>query len=86
MFRPPFGVTNPNIAYVVYRTKLKSIGWNIRSFDTVSRSDEKVVARITKRLKAGSIILLHSNIKGAATLAGKVIDEVRGKGYRIVNL
>lgn len=86
MFRPPFGVTNPNIAYVVYRTKLKSIGWNIRSFDTVSNSDDKVVARISKRLKAGSIILLHSNIKGAATLAGKVIDEVRGKGYKIVNL
>lgn len=86
MFRPPFGVTNPNIAYVVYRTKLKSIGWNIRSFDTVSKSDEKVVAKISKRLKPGSIILLHSNIKGAARLAGKVIDEVRGKGYKIVNL
>lgn len=86
MFRPPFGVTNPNIAYVVYRTKLKSIGWNIRSFDTVSKSDEKVVTKISKRLKPGSIILLHSNIKGAARLAGKVIDEVRGKGYKIVNL
>lgn len=86
IFRPPFGVTNPNIAYVVYRTKLKSIGWNIRSFDTVSKSDDRVVTRISKRLKPGSIILLHSNIKGAARLAGKVIDDVRGKGYKIVNL
>lgn len=86
LFRPPFGVTNPNIAYVVYRTKLKSVGWNVRSFDTVAKSDDRVVARISKRLRPGSIILLHSNISGAARLAGKVIDEVRGKGYKIVNI
>ncbi|MEA5005751.1 MAG: polysaccharide deacetylase family protein [Rikenellaceae bacterium] len=86
LFRPPFGVTNPNIAYVINRTHLNSIGWSIRSFDTVSKSDDKVVSRISRRLKPGSIILLHSNIKGAARLAEKVIDEVRLKGYKIVNI
>ncbi len=71
---------------MVYRTNLKSIGWNIRSFDTISKSDDRVVSRISKRLRPGSIILLHSNIRGAAVLAGKVIDEVRSKGYKIVNI
>jgi peptidoglycan/xylan/chitin deacetylase (PgdA/CDA1 family) len=86
LFRPPFGVTNPNIAYVIHRLKLTSVGWNIRSFDTISRSKEKIVRRIMRRLKPGSIILLHSNLDGAAELAGLVIDSIRDRGYTIVNL
>lgn len=86
LFRPPFGVTNPNIAYIIHRLKLTSVGWNIRSFDTISRSKEKIVRRIMRRLKPGSIILLHSNLDGAAELAGLVIDSIRDRGYTIVNL
>lgn len=59
LYRPPFGVTNPNIAKAIKKTNKKSIGWNVRSLDTVITDEKKIYNRITKILKKGSIILLH---------------------------
>ena len=59
LYRPPFGVTNPNIAKAIKNTNKKSIGWNVRSLDTVIDDEKKIYKRITKNLKKGSIILLH---------------------------
>ncbi|MCY0969851.1 polysaccharide deacetylase family protein [Chryseobacterium wangxinyae] len=59
LYRPPFGVTNPNIAKAIKKTNKKSIGWNMRSLDTVIDDEEKIYKRITKNFKKGSIILLH---------------------------
>ena len=59
LYRPPFGVTNPNIAKAIEKTHKKSIGWNVRSLDTVIDDEKKIFNRITKNLKKGSIILLH---------------------------
>ncbi len=58
-YRPPFGVTNPNIAKAIKKTQKKSIGWNVRSLDTVIDNEKKIYNRITKNLNKGSIILLH---------------------------
>lgn len=58
-YRPPFGVTNPNIAKAIKKTQKKSIGWNVRSLDTVIDDEKKIYNRITKNLNKGSIILLH---------------------------
>lgn len=35
LFRPPFGVTNPTIAKVVRILGLQTVGWDVRSFDTM---------------------------------------------------
>lgn len=59
LYRPPFGVTNPNIAKAIKKTHKKSIGWNVRSLDTVIDDEKKIYKRVTKKLKKGSIILLH---------------------------
>ena len=59
LYRPPFGVTNPNIAKAIKRTHKTSIGWNVRSLDTIIDDEKKIYNRITKNLKKGSIILLH---------------------------
>ena len=59
LYRPPFGVTNPNIAKAIKKTNKKSIGWNVRSLDTVIVEENKILKRVTKNLKKGSVILLH---------------------------
>ena len=59
LYRPPFGVTNPNIAKAIKKTRKKSIGWNVRSLDTVTEDEKKIYQKVTKGLKKGSIILLH---------------------------
>lgn len=58
-FRPPFGVTNPNINKAVNSLEMICIGWNIRSFDTMDREGNKAIHKIKKNLKSGDIILLH---------------------------
>lgn len=59
LFRPPFGVTNPNIAKAVLKTKHQVVGWSIRSLDTITKDESKILLRITRKLKSGDIILLH---------------------------
>lgn len=59
LYRPPFGVTNPNIAKAIRQTGKKSIGWNVRSLDTITEDENRIYRKVTKGLKPGSIILLH---------------------------
>ena len=69
MFRPPFGVTNPNIKKALKSTEHFSIGWSKRSYDTTNFSEEKILKRITSNIEKGDIILLHdSSAKTVAVL------------------
>ena len=58
-FRPPFGITNPSIAKAITRSGLKSMAWNIRTFDTIHKDAEKIVQKIERNLTNNSIILCH---------------------------
>jgi len=60
-FRPPFGVSNPNIARAIQKLNMINIGWSIRSFDTQDKKGTKALDKITTNLKAGDIVLLHDN-------------------------
>jgi peptidoglycan-N-acetylglucosamine deacetylase len=57
LFRPPFGVTNPNIAKAVKKIGMNSIGWSIRSMDTINDKDS--VLKRLRMAKPGDIVLLH---------------------------
>ncbi len=57
IFRPPYGVTNPNIAKAVKFLNLQVVGWSIRSLDTIK--DKKTVLKRLQKAKAGDIILFH---------------------------
>ncbi len=58
-FRPPFGVTNPKISRAIKATNYKTIGWNIRSLDTVIKSEDEIFKRVKNKIKPGGIILFH---------------------------
>ena len=59
LYRPAFGVTNPMIEKAVQHLSLISIGWNVRSLDTTTRNETKVLDRITSKISKGDIVLLH---------------------------
>src|SRR5450631_3359810 len=42
-FRPPYGVTNPNLKKSVLRGGFISIGWSVRSFDTIIKNDDRLI-------------------------------------------
>ena len=87
LFRPPFGVTNPIIGRAVRRMGFHTIGWSIRSLDTISRySREHICERVIRRLHPGAIILLHDRCADADILLERVIPAIREQGYRFVSL
>lgn len=85
-FRPPYGVTNPNMAKAIKQNGLQSIGWNIRSYDTSIKDIEKIKQRVLARLKPGAIILLHDRLDYMPELLEKLIPAIREKGYGFAEL
>ena len=69
LYRPAFGVTNPNIKEAVAATGLRPIGWSIRSLDTTGRADTAVLKRVTDKLVKGDVVLMHdTSLRSVAVL------------------
>lgn len=75
-FRAPAGLRNPFLEAVLTREGLKLVSWTRRGFDTVSSSPDAVLARLTRDLKAGDILLLHDGHAGRAADGTPVILAV----------
>lgn len=59
LYRPAYGVTNPNIKKAIRAINLQSIGWSIRSLDTTHLSEDAILNRVVNKICKGDIILLH---------------------------
>lgn len=87
LYRPPFGVTNPRIARAVQQTSMISVGWSIRSYDTVIEDVKKLVTKVKAGLnKKGHIVLMHDSCAHTAEALDQLIDHCRKNGIEIVNL
>ncbi len=86
LFRPPYGVTNPNLAKAITRSGMYSIGWNVRSFDTTAKNKADLESRILKRLKGGDIVLLHDSQQITAEILTDLIRKAREKGFTFVRV
>lgn len=86
LFRPPFGVTNPTVAKAVRQLNYIPVGWNIRSLDTCNTDTAKILERIQKRLKPGSVILLHDRMPHSDQLVKQLLDWLQAQEYTVVRL
>lgn len=82
LFRPPYGITNPNIAKALKRFDYRVIGWNLRSLDTMIREPEKLEKRVLKRIRPGSIILLHDTAPAVLPVLESLLMYLEKEGYR----
>ena len=70
LFRPPYGEYNDTTVDVVKLLGLRFIQWSIESGDPdPTLTADQILARIEKRAKPGSIVVLHANGKGKQTRA-----------------
>jgi peptidoglycan/xylan/chitin deacetylase (PgdA/CDA1 family) len=83
LFRPPYGVTNPNLARAVKAGNYLPVGWNIRSLDTVAKDENELLNRILTQLKPGAVILLHDTCKITADILPQLIHGIRQQGYQL---
>jgi peptidoglycan/xylan/chitin deacetylase (PgdA/CDA1 family) len=68
LFRPPYGEYNDQTVEAVRDLGLRFILWNIESGDPdPTLSADALLARIHRRMKRGSVIVMHANGKGKHT-------------------
>jgi peptidoglycan/xylan/chitin deacetylase (PgdA/CDA1 family) len=93
-FRAPAGLRNPLLDPVLHELRLRLVSWTRRGFDTRTQQPRDVVARLTRGLVAGDILLLHdggpartpSGTPVAIEALPRVLDAIHGAGLRAVTL
>ncbi len=86
LFRPPFGVTNPNVAKAIAETGHYVVGWNIRSLDTVIEDEDKIFQRIKKKVRPGSIVLLHDTSLKTVNVLERLLLFLQSENYEIITV
>jgi len=65
---------------------MTSIGWSIRSLDTLNRDENKIFKRIKKRLRPGKIILLHDTSQKTVHVVKSLLIELQTNKLEALNL
>lgn len=86
LFRPPYGVLNPNIKKAIINGNYTPIGWSVRSMDTVIDNEKKLLKKISNSLKPGAIFLFHDTSQITLNILPLFIQYVKENGYEIVRL
>ena len=84
LFRPPFGVTNPQISRAVNRTNHYVIGWNNRSLDTVISNENDIVERVKGKVVPGGIILLHDTSVRTVAALEQILLFLQAEKYKVI--
>lgn len=84
LFRPPYGVTNPNLAKAISRGGYIPIGWNLRSMDTVIKDESKLLNKVLNGVKPGALVLFHDTSRATVSILPDFLRKVKAQGYEIV--
>jgi len=86
LFRPPFGVTTPNLVKASKALNYNLIGWSIRSLDTTKDSVQTITLRVQKQIKPGAIILFHDTSGKTLEVLKQTLNFAKENGYKIVSV
>ncbi|MGE3824886.1 MAG: polysaccharide deacetylase family protein [Bacteroidia bacterium] len=83
-YRPPYGITTPAMKKAVKEKQYETIGWSVRSMDSMQKNEQKLMNKLTKQLKPGAVFLFHDTWTGVVPLMDKFLTEAKAQGYTIV--
>jgi peptidoglycan-N-acetylglucosamine deacetylase len=86
LFRPPYGVTNPNLKKAIINGGYTPVGWSVRSMDTVIKDEKRLLNKVITSLKPGAVFLFHDTSQATVKMLPAFIKEVKNRGYHIVPL
>lgn len=75
-FRPTAGLRNLLLQPILARCNVRLCSWSKRGFDTRNTDADKVLARLTKNLQGGDILLLHDGHAAVSAAGNPLIIEV----------
>lgn len=85
-FRPPYGITTPNIAKAMRQVEHQTIGWSLRSLDTVIKDEKMLLKRVQKKLKKGAVVLFHDHLEFLPRFLPLFLEYLLKEGYTVVGL
>lgn len=85
LFRPPYGVTNPTLKKALQKTDMISVGWSLRSFDTVN-DKEKVIEKLIAKTRPGDVVLFHDTDEKILAIIKAYLNWLNENGFKIVSL
>lgn len=83
LFRPPYGVTNPNLKKAIIKGGYTPVGWNVRSLDTAAKNKQQLLDKINAGIAPGAVFLFHDTCKITLDVLPGFIQEVKKRGYQI---
>lgn len=86
LFRPPYGVTTPNLSAAAKELGYSVIGWNIRSLDTTADSGEKIAQRVKEQLMPGAVILFHDTSAKTVDVLKQTLNFAKENGFKVVSV
>ncbi len=84
LFRPPYGDYDNLLIDTVNAMGIYPIQWDVDSLDWKDLSASDILARVTERVKSGSIILCHNNGLHTAEALPLVIEALTARGFTFV--
>lgn len=85
-YRSVVGMTNPFVGLALKRHGLARVAWSARGFDGVNCRPDQVLARITRDIHPGAIVLLHEGAAHGHNVAilAQLLAWLDAHGYRTV--
>ena len=85
-YRGPYGEYNNTVIQAAKELNMQVVQWDVDTLDYEGKTPEEMCERIKKKLKNGSIILMHNDTKYTAQGLQQIIDTIHIEGYEIVSL
>ena len=86
LFRAPFGSYNNTLLDTAQGFGLQTIQWDVDSLDWKGLSASEICARVTGKVKNGSIILMHNNSDNILDALRLTLTKLKSQGYKITSI
>ncbi|MCQ2513902.1 MAG: polysaccharide deacetylase family protein [Ruminococcus sp.] len=84
LFRAPYGDYNNDVVKSVNGCNMYCVQWDVDSLDWKDPTPQQITANVVKKVKNGSIILMHNGAKNTPEALPMVIEGLQEQGYEIV--
>ena len=85
-FRPPFGAYNNSLIDTCDSLGLIPIQWDVDTLDWKGLSAKEMTDRVLKKVKNGSIILMHNNSDNILDGLRMILDRLKLQNYKITSV
>lgn len=85
-YRGPYGEYNNTVIQAARACQMEVIQWDVDTLDYKGLTADEMCERIKKKIRNGSIILMHNDTRHTAEGLQQIIDTIRGEGYEVIPL